>query len=415
MKRLLVILTLLLPLIAACGSSDATAPGNEYGSTVSETSPVPASESTQAPAPAATLPPAASTGGDLQVDRSQLSDELFLFNWTDYIDPSVLEDFEKEYGVRVTVDLYDANEKMIPKISTGNSGYDIVVPSDYAVQMMIQDNLLAPLDKNLLPNLKHIDPAHLNLYFDPGNSYSVPYFWGTTGIAYDKTNPLFATTPPDSWADLFDPQILQTYPPSPADRLPKQVSMLEDPRETPGAALVYLGKSINSTDPADLQAAEELLTTQKPYLAVYDSANVNLNLANGDIVIAQAWSGMAAQAIAGIGDKPGNPNIAFVIPKEGGTIWQDNMAIVADSPNKYTAHVFINFMMRPDIAARNANYVLYLTPNRDARSLLDQKTKDIYAAGIEPDAETMKRLQWIERNEQTTTAFADLWTRLTGQ
>lgn len=386
MKRLLVLFFLLLPVLAACGGNTTSAP-------------------TQATAPtsAAQTSPAADSG-DLQVDRSRLSKELFLFNWTDYIDPSILEDFEKEYGVKVTQDVFDSNETMLPKIRAGNSGYDIVVPSDYAVKIMVQDKLIVPLDKSLLPNLKHIDPANLDLYFDKGNAYSVPYFWGTTGIAYNKK--VFPTAP-DSWAALFEPANLEA--------VRGKFTMLDDPRETPGAVLVYKNKSINATDAADLQVVEQVLKDQKPFVSAYDSSNVNLKLATEEIVIAHAWSGMVAQAINGIGDKPGNPDIAFVIPKEGGTIWQDNLAIVADSQNQYTAHVFINFLLRPAIAARNTDYVLYLTPNKDARPLLAQKTRDTYASGVEPDAETMKRLQWIERNEQTDTAFADLWTQVTGQ
>lgn len=364
MKRPLVLLLLLLPLLAACAG-----------------------------------------GGN----RPQ---QLFVFTWTEYIDPEIVAEFERETGIAVTIDLYDSNESMIARVREGNSGYDIVVPSDYAVQTMIKDNLLAPLDKSRLPNLQHIDPDHLGLYFDPENAYSVPYFWGTTGIAYDTTQ--FAA-PPDSWAALFDPQVLATYEPQPANRLPKKVSMLEDPRETPGAALIYLGKPINSTDPADLQMVETLLTTQKNFIAAYDSSNVNLNLSIGEVIIAHAWSGMAAQAIIGIDDKPGNPNIGFVIPREGGVIWQDNLAILAGAANQEAAHAFIDFLMRPEIAARNADYVLYLTPNQSARALLSAETQAVYASGIEPDDATMQRLQWIERNEQTDTAFADLWTRITGQ
>lgn len=396
-KRLIPLVALLLPLVAACGGTTAPA---------ATTAPAPTTVlAPTAVAAVATVPaPTAGAAGDLQVDTSKLSKQLNLFTWTDYTSPEVLAEFEKEYGVKVIVDLYDANESMIPKISAGNSGYDIVVPSDYAVQSMIQDKLLAPLDKTLLPNLRHIDPNNLNLYFDPGNVYSVPYFWATTGIAYNKK---FFPTPPDSWSVLFDPAQLAS--------IKGKFTMLDDPRETPGAALIFNGNSINDTDVNDLKQVEALLKAQKDYVSGYDSANVNLKLATEEIVIAHAWSGMAAQAIAGIEDKPGNSNIAFVIPKEGGTIWQDNLAIVADSPNQYTANVFINFMLRPDVAARNTDFVLYLTPNKDARALLAQKTRDLFATGIEPDAATRQRLQWIERNDKTDTAFSDLWTQVRGQ
>lgn len=402
----LLALALLLPLLAACGASTAQAPTSP-AATAPATAPAataaatPAGSPTDAPSAAPATAPAAATPAELQVDRAKLAKELHLFIWTDYLDPAIKADFEKEYGVAIIEDNYDANEEMLPKVRAGNSGYDIVVPSDYAVQSLVKDNLLEPLDKSLLPNLANLNPDNTDLYFDKGNQYSVPYFWGTTGIAYNKK---FFTTPPDSWAALFDPAQLEP--------IKGKFTMLDDPRESPGAALVFRGKSINATDQADLEAAQQLLIAQKPFVSAYDSANVNLKLATEEIVAAHAWSGATAQAINGIGDKPGNPNVAFVIPKEGGTIWQDNLTVLKESPNKYTAFVFINYLLRADIAARNTDYVLYLTPNKAAEALLSDTTKQIYATGILPDAQTRKRLQWIERNETTDTLFSDIWTRV---
>lgn len=380
MKRVLLVLVLLL---AACGQAQ------------------PAAEPTAAPAGNAAAPAAVAGDG---VDRSRLASELYFFNWSEYINPELLEEFEQEYGVRVIVDVYDSNETMLPRIRAGNSGYDIVAPSDYAVKIMLQDGLLAELDKSLLPNMQYLNPNNLDAYFDPENVYSVPYFWGTTGIAYNKT---VFDEPPDSWSLLFDP--------AQAADIGGRFTMLDDPRETPAAALIYQGQSVNATDPATLAAAEELLVAQKDLVSAYDSSNVNLKLATEEIVAAHAWNGMAATALLGIEDKPGNPNIGFVIPQEGGVIWQDNLAIVADSPNQYTAHVFINFLLDPEVAARNADWVLYLTPNEAARELLAEETLELYASGIEPDAETIARLQWIERNEETDLAFNDLWTQVRGQ
>jgi spermidine/putrescine transport system substrate-binding protein len=339
----------------------------------------------------------------LEVDRSQLSEELYLFNWSEYLDPALLDAFEEEYGVRVIEDFYDANESMLPKIRAGNSGYDIVVPSDYAVEILREEDLLAPLDKSLLPNLEYINPALLDLYYDPGNAYSVPYFWGTTGLAY---NTEYFEEPPTSWSVLFEQESLE--------ELSGRFTMLEDPRETPAAALAYLGHSINTTDEAELQEAKELLLFQKPYVAAYDSSNANLKLATEEIVIAHTYDGSAATARLGIEDKPGNPNIAYTIPQEGGVIWQDNMAIVAESPNQYTAHVFINFLMRPDIAAQNADYVLYLTPNEGAEPLLAEETQEIFDA-ISPDEDIMDQMQWIQRSEETDVLYNELWTEVVSQ
>jgi spermidine/putrescine transport system substrate-binding protein len=377
-------------LLAACGSA---APAT------------PAAAPTEPPSGEATAAPALSADGEEpQVDRSRLSSELRFYNWTDYVDPSILEEFEQEYGVTVIVDNYDANEDMIAKVRAGGSGYDLVAPSDYAVQIMVADNLLAPLDKSLLPNITHIDPGLLNKYFDEGNTYSVPYLYGTTGIAYSKQA---FPNGVDSWAALFDPAQIESYR--------GQFSMQDDERETPGAALKYLGSSLNTTDAATLAQAEELLLGQKPFLAAYNSSDVNRKLASGEYVIAHAWNGMAMQARNGLGEEfSGNPDIAFVIPKEGGTIWMDNLAVLADSPNAYTAHVFMNYMLQPEIAARNAEYVGYLTPNKDAVALLSQETRDLYEQGFAPDEETLARLEWIERNDETA-IFTDVWTRVKGE
>ncbi|MBX0326737.1 spermidine/putrescine ABC transporter substrate-binding protein [Oscillochloris sp. ZM17-4] len=379
MKRWLPLLAMALIMLSACGSAPASAP-----------------------AAATDSPGGAAASGD--VDTSKLSKELFFYNWSDYIDPSILADFEQEYGVKVTLDTYDANEDMIAKVRAGNSGYDIVVPSDYAVTTMAAEGLIISLDKSLLTNLSHMSPDLLNKYFDEGNVYSIPYMYGISGIAYNQKN---FPDGVDSWSALFDPAKIAAYS--------GKFSMLDDERESPGAALKLLGKSLNDTEPADLKAAEDLLIAQKPFLAAYNSSDVNRKLASEEYVIAHAWSGQAIQAHNGLGDEfSGNPDILFTMPKEGGMIWMDNLAILKDSPNAYTAHVFINFLMRPDIAARNTEYIGYLSPNKDAVDLLSQDIKDLYAQGFAPDAEMIKRLEWAERNEKTT-AFTDVWTVVKGE
>src|SRR6266508_2523860 len=341
-----------------------------------------APEATAAEQPTAASQPAA--GGELQVDKSKLSKELHIYNWADYLDPEVLKDFEQEYGVKVTMEVYDNNEDMIAKIRPGNSGYDVVFPSDYAVEIMWRDKLIAPLDKSLLPNVSHIKKENLDLYYDKGNLYSIPYNLGLTGIAYDKSK---VSPAPDSWAVVFDPKEAEKYK--------GQFSMLDDEREVPGAALKYIGKSLNDTDPADLKKVEETLTTQKPFVANYDSSNVGRNLASGQLVLGHIYNNTAVQARLGLstGDQPfsGNPDIQFVFPKEGGTIWQDNACILAGIPeqNTYTAHVFLNYLMRPEVAAKNANFNLGVTPNADAEKFLDPKLVELYTQGFAPDAEIL--------------------------
>lgn len=379
MRRWSVALVLIAPLILLSGCGGATeAPADEpTGNLVTEC--------------------------NLELDRSQLTDELYIFNWSEYLDPALVDQFETEFGVEIIEDFFDTNEDMLTRLRTGSSGYDIAVPSDYAVQIMIQEGLVAPLNKELLSNMQHLDATNLDLYFDPGNTYSIPYFWGTTGIAYNEQ---FFDEPPDSYAYLFAPEHLQA--------INGRFSMLNDPRDTPGAALLYLDASVNTTDAQVLEEVEALLMAQKPFLTAYDSTSVNLRLATEEIIIAQSWSGMAATAYAGIEDKPGNPNIAYLIPQEGGIIWQDNLVILAESQNQYTAHAFINYMMCPQIAAQNTDYVLYLTPNTAAAPLLAEETQTILAR-VQPDAAALERLEWIRRDEATNTVFTNLWTRVTAQ
>jgi spermidine/putrescine transport system substrate-binding protein len=329
---------------------------------------------------------------------------LYFYNWGDYIDPAVLEQFTEESGVRVVVDTFETNEDMIAKVRAGGSGYDIVVPSDYAVAVMSAENLLAQLDKTKLSNIGNLDPELMGMYFDPENDYSLPYLYGTTGIAYSK-----AVFPEgvDSWAALFD--LAQLEPVS------GKASMLDDEREAPGAALQYLGSSLNATEPALIDQARELLLAQKPYLAAYNSGNFQRLLASGEYLIAQAYSGDALLARRGLEDEfSGNPDIAFVIPQEGGTIWMDNLAILADSPSQEAAHQLIDFLLRPEIAAQNAEYVGYLTPNQAAREQLSEELQALYAEGFAPDEAAYERLEWIERTEGSE-VFSDLWAQVKGE
>lgn len=409
--KLLVLLLVVLLVAAACGSNGGAAqPTTAPADSNAPATAAPAAEPTAPaaePTAATAAEPTAATGAapaELQVDKSKLSKELHIYNWADYLDPTVLDDFEAEYGVKVTMEVYDNNEDMIAKIRPGNSGYDVVFPSDYAVEIMWRDKLLAPLDKSLLPNMANNRPSNMDLYYDKGNMYSVPYNYGTTGLAYDKSK---FSAPVDSWAAVFDQAQLEANK--------GYISMLDDEREVPGAALHYLGKSMNDTEAADLKQAEDLLKMQKEYISGYDSSNVSRRLASGEIVAGQIYNNNALQARTGIeGDYSGNDNIVFVIPKEGGTVWQDNACIVADSPNMYTAHVFLNYLMKPEVAAKNTAFNLGVTPNAAAEKLLDPKVQELYKEGFAPDDATLKRLEWIVRNDKTV-AFTDLWTAVKGE
>lgn len=332
-------------------------------------------------------------------DPSQLAAELNIFNWSDYMDPEILTQFEAECGVAVTLDTYSTNEDMIAKLLAGNSGYDLVVPSDYAVQILISENLIAELDKANIPNIKNLNPNLMGLYYDPDNKYSLPYQWGTTGLGYNVT--AFPDGPPESWAAIFEPdQVCQHS---------GFVSMLDDEREVIGAALLYLGYSYNETSPEAQKKAEDLLKAQKDCLTGYDSDNFDDNLAAEEVVLAHAWSGAVATARAE------NENVAFTIPKEGGAIWQDNMAIPADAPRKYTAEVFINYILDPEIGAQLSNWSYYFTPNQAAEPLLDEDFYNLLeSGGMLVDDETRETLQWIQRDDQSI-IFSDTWTAVKAQ
>ena len=339
------------------------------------------------------------TASDHCGDPSQLATELNIFNWAEYMDPDILTQFEEECGVTITQDLYSSNEDLIAKLLAGNSGYDLVFPSDYAVQILISEGLLAELDKANIPNIKNLNPNLMGMYYDPDNIYSVPYQWGTTGLAYNVT--AFPDGPPESWGAIFEPDQVCN--------LSGFVTMLDDEREVIGAALLYLGYSYNETDPEAQKKAEELLKAQKECLAGYDSDNFTASLTSEEILLAHAWSGGTALARAE------NENVAYTIPKEGGTIWQDNMTIPADAPRKYTAEVFINYILDPEIGAQLSNWTDYFTPNQAAEPLLDEEYFNLLeSGGMLVDDETRETLQWIERNDETI-IFSDTWTAVKAQ
>lgn len=374
-------------LLAACGGSDQQqeAPAQEEAAAEAEMPAEASSEETAAT--------------DRCGDPGQLSDQLNLFNWSDYMDPEILTQFEEECGVSVQEDYYSSNEDMLAKVQAGNSGYDVVIPSDYTVGLMIKGELLAELDKNNIPNIQNINPNHLGLYFDPENTYSVPFQWGTTGIAYNTQE--FPAGPPDSWAYIFEPEQVCQHS--------GFVSLLDDEREVIGAALKYLGYSYNDTDPAHHEEAKNLLLSSKDCLAGYNSDNVYQILASEEVVLAHEWSGGAALG------RSENENIAYVVPKEGGAIWMDNMAIPKDAPHKYTAEVFINYLLEPEIGAQLSNYTYYFTPNEAAESLLDPEYHDLLeTGGMMITDEDYERLEWIKRDADSI-IFSDTWTAIKAQ
>ena len=280
---------------------------------------------------------------------------LNVYNWSDYIQPSVIADFEKEYGIRVNYDVFDSNEILETKLLTGHTNYDIVVPSGAFLERQIQADIYQKLDKALLPNLGNVDPqvARDSALYDPGNQYAVDYMWITSGVGFNVAaiKARMPDAPVDSWRMIFDPAVVSRF----ADC---GVSILDAPSEVVGTVLLYLGRNPNSNSPEDLKAAEEVLHAIRPYVRYVNSSRYIDDLANGDICLAMGWSGDIKQA-RDRAREAGKGELAYNIPREGAIINYDMMAIPADAPHLSNAHLFINYLLRPDIAARNSNLIKY--------------------------------------------------------
>src|SRR5688572_12543471 len=350
-----------------------------------------------APATATATEPVAGSGGETSErcgDKSQLADEIFLYTWVEYIDPDIKTQFETECGVKVTETNFDSNETLLATLQAGGADYDIVVPSDYMVQILIDEGMLQELDYNVITNIQHMEPLNVNQYFDPDQKYTVPWFWGTSGFAVD-TNEVTDVT--DSWSMMF---VDENSP------YCGKISMLDDERETIGAALMYLGYSINDTDPAHLEEAKNLLIEQSKCVKAYDSQTNDDLIISGETVLSHIWTGDAI--LAGLPDSGGREGIAYVIPSEGCTIWQDNMAIPVGAPNAYTAMIFMNYTQFPEIAAQNAEWVGYATPNKAAKEFIDPEM--LANEGIYPTAEVAESLQWIEDVGPALELYDRIWT-----
>ncbi len=294
------------------------------------------------------------SGGIYYGSRGKIGGQntLVVYNWGEYMDPAVLELFEKETGIRVVYEEFETNEIMYPKVQTGAIAYDLVCPSDYMIQRMIENDLLAEINFDHIPNLKNIGSTYLekSREFDPDNKYSVPYCWGTVGILYNKT---MVDEPVDSWGILWD----ETY----ADSILMQDSV----RDAFAVALCYLGYSLNSTDLDELTAAKNLLIRQKPLVQAYVVDQVRDKMIGNEAALGVIYSGEA------IYTQRENPDLEYVIPKEGSNIWIDSWVIPKNARHKESAEAFINFLCRPDIALMNFDYITYSTPNTAARELIE--------------------------------------------
>lgn len=331
------------------------------------------------------------------------------YNWSNYIAPGVLEDFTKETGIKVVYDTFDANETLETRLLAGNSGYDVVVPTAYFLQRQIAANIFQKLDKSKLPNLVNAWPVVTGRLatYDPGNNYAANYMWGTTGIGYNAGAVKKILGPDaviDSWDIVFKPENLAKFKDC-------GVHMLDSADDILPAALNWLGLDPNSTKEADLEKAAQVVEKVRPYVRKFHSSEYLSALATGEICLVVGWSGDIKQAQSRAAEAKNGVEIAYVIPKEGAQMFFDNLAIPADAPHAAEAYELINYLYRPDVAAKNSNFLSYANGNLASQKLIDPQV--INDRSVYPDEATLKRLFVITaRNPATQRVLNRLWTRV---
>lgn len=309
-----------------------------------------------------------------------------VYNWSDYIDESILSDFTTETGIKVVYDVFDSNEILETKLLAGGTGYDVVVPSATFLARQITAGVFQPLDMSKLPEAKNLwaDIQKRTEVYDPGQKYAFNYMWGTTGIGYNvKAAQERIGGPVKSWDVVFDPEKLAKF----ADC---GVHVLDAPTEMISAALNYLGKDPDSKTAEDIEAGSALLQKIRPSIQKFNSSEYINALANGDICLAVGWSGDIFQARDRAAEANAGVEVGYSIPAEGAYMWFDQMAIPADAKNVAEAHEFLNYMMRPEVIAKASNYVFYANGNKASQEMLDKEVLDDPA--VYPDAATMDKL-----------------------
>jgi putrescine transport system substrate-binding protein len=356
---------------------------------------------------ALTLAACGQNGGGAAKDQT-----LKIYNWSDYIDPAILADFTKETGIKVTYDTFDSNEILETKVLQGNTGYDIVTPSNHNVPRYIKAGAIAPLDKSKLPNVKNLwgdITAHMEP-FDPGAKYAIPYMWGTIGIGYnaDEVAKRLPGVKIDSWAVVFDPANL-------AKLKDCGVYYLDASEDMYAVALNYLGKNPNSKDLTDYQAATDLMLKARPFVRKFHSSEYIEGLANGDICVAVGYSGDVLQAKARAEEAKNGVEIDYVIPKEGSQVWFDVFTIPKDAPNAAAAHTFLNYMLRPQVIAAASNYTQYANANLASTMMVDAEVRD--NPNVYPTPAVFKKLFVTTAKDQALLReVTRQWTRVqTGQ
>src|SRR3954469_3156391 len=352
-------------------------------------------------------PPASANAPAAPAVDTDAEKTVNVYNWSDYIEPSVLDDFTKETGVKVNYEVMDSNELLETKLVAGRTGYDVVVPSANFLARQIKSGIYQKLDKSKLPGIKNLDPditKRLQV-FDPGNEHAVNYMWGTSGVAYNegKIQAALKDAPVDSFAMFWDPKVISKFAKC-------GVSVLDAPSEVVGTVLMYLGKDANSESPEDLKAAEKVLMSVRPYIRNINSSAYIEQLAGGEICLALGWSGDVLQAKSRAEEAQKPFHIKYNIPKEGAVMFFDNMAIPGDASHVKNAHLFIDYMLRAEIAAKNSNFVSFANSNAASWPLVNPEVKG--NPGIFPTPEMMPKLvPDLPETAEFTRQLTRTWTR----
>ena len=357
-------------------------------------------------------PAAGGAGAPDPIEAASEEKVLNLYIWSDFIAPDVIPAFEKETGIKVNVDFYDSNEVLETKLLVGNSGYDLAVPSASFFERLIKAGVFRPLDRSLLTGFGNLDPATSAriAVHDPGNAHGVNYLWGTSGVGYDeaKITARLPDAPVDSLRMFWDPAIVSKF----ADC---GVTVLDAPSEVVGSVLIHLGLDPNSEKPEDLKAAEDVLMSVRPYVRYVHSSRYIEDLANGEVCLSLGWSGDVLQARDRAVDAKNGVSVRYRLPKEGAMTFYDMLAIPADAKHPGNAHRFIDYLLRPDVAARNTNLRRYANSNLASRELIEPALRADPSIFPPPEAESRLRPDLAE-SPAFTRLLTRSWTRFkTGQ
>ncbi|MBY8976627.1 spermidine/putrescine ABC transporter substrate-binding protein [Rhodobacteraceae bacterium NNCM2] len=336
---------------------------------------------------------AAAVGVSFNIPKSALgaSGKVNFYNWDTYIGETTLEDFTAATGIEVQYDLYADNDELFAKLKNGNPGYDLIIPTNDYVERMIQADMLVPIDHSKVPNIKNIDPKFLDTAFDPGRKYSLPYMWGTIGIGYRKSA---VDKVPDSWADLLT-----------SDEYAGRIAVLGDGQTVYQMCLKLMGKSINDWTDENIAACEAMVIKQKPNITAFAPDNGQDLLLAGEVDVVMEWNGDILQAM----DE--DEDIGYVVPKEGGLVWEDGLCLPKGGPNPDGALALINFMLDPEAGAAIADYIFYATPNNAAKAIMSDEYLNNPA--IFPSQETIDKLEFsVFPGQEIIEKLDASWTRV---